>query len=633
MFASPTGHTDIIAGGQPSIEAVMYFERKAIGGAAAVATGEINVDPDERNLSSWPRDLLKRNNYNFPRLANAVSRHGAVPSAELQFTGAKSRYRGREPRRTDPAWGPVDMDDYMGYKVRAMTDERLAEVIHGFGESALAAKNHGFEMVTLHGGHGWGLQQFMSPSMNTRTDRWGGSTENRCRLAVMAIDEIHRVCGSGFPVEIRISGSEIEPNGYGVEEACRIAEQLDGHADIIHVSVGHVFNSDQSFFRTHVSMFYPEGINVQYAAEIKKHVKYAAVGTVGGLSTPEFMEEILASGQADIIYMARELLCDPDFPNKLRHGDTVHIRKCMRCLNCFSQCMLKGDFHCAINPEISRERETFYSLPPANREKVLVIGGGIAGMEAALIARQNGHDVVLCEKSGELGGLILCERDVPFKKRLHEYIEQQARLIREAGVEIRLNTEVTPEYAKAEGADAIIAAIGSVPSIPNIPGVDRNNVVHAIELFRHPDRCGNKLVILGAGFVGTELAIFLKKYYGLNCEIVEMRGSISDGGNDHHKMAVDDQLKQLSIPVHFHTKAVEITAEGVRCVCGENEVFYGGDTVALAAGMQARSADAALFNDCSPSFHLVGECRRVANILEATATAYTTARFLGRFSD
>jgi 2,4-dienoyl-CoA reductase-like NADH-dependent reductase (Old Yellow Enzyme family) len=378
MFCSPTGHTDIAAGGQPSIDAIMLFERKAMGGAATVTCGEVNVDPDEKNPGNWPRDITKGGNYNYPRFASMVARHGAVPCVELQFTGVMSRLRG--PKRDDPAWGPVDME-MRGIKVRAMTEERFLEVIDGFGKSALAAKKHGFVMVTLHGAHGWGLQQFMSPTMNTRTDKWGGSPENRCRFAVMAIDEIHRVCGKDFPVEIRISGTEVTPEGYGVEEACRIAEQLDGHADIIHVSVGSLNHSPESSARTHVSMFYPQGRNVEYAAEIKKHVKKSLVATVGGLSDPYFMEEILASGKADIVYMARELICDPDMPNKVRHGQPEEVRKCMRCLMCFSECMLKGDFHCAINPETSRDRENYYALPDAKKQKVVVIGGGIAGME------------------------------------------------------------------------------------------------------------------------------------------------------------------------------------------------------------------------------------------------------------
>jgi len=628
MFCAPTGHTDILGTGQPSMDAVMYFERKAIGGAATVTTGEVNVDPDERTDGRWPRDITKRYNYNYPRLASAITRHGAVAVLELQFTGAKSRGRGA--KRDDPAWGPVDMDDYNGFKVRAMTEERFQEVIEGFGKAALAAKKAGFGMVTLHGAHGWGLQQFMSPYMNTRTDRWGGNTENRCRLAVMAIDEIHRVCGSDFPVEIRISGSEIITPGYDIDEGCRIAEQLDGHADIIHVSVGSVFRSTEAHSRTHVSMFYPQGINVQYAAEIKKHVKKSLVATLGGLSDPYFMEEILASGKADIVYMARELICDPDMPNKVRLGKVEEIRKCMRCLNCYSECMNHGDFFCALNPEISREREIYYSLPPAQKQKVLVIGGGIAGMQAALTASRNGHDVILCEKSGELGGGILCEREVPFKERLHQYIEQQKYLISKSAIDLRLNTEVTPEYAKTEKPDVIIAAVGSDPIIPKIPGVCGANVRQAIDVYKDPSLAKGKVVILGAGFVGVELAFYLMDLGNKDVEIVEMLGDISDGGNDHHKSAVEDMVAQKKLPIHFNTKAVEITDKGVRCEGPDGEVFYAADTVIHAVGMRARQELALTFKDCAPVFHMVGDCRAASNIMHANASAYTISKYIGR---
>ena len=634
MFCAPTGHTDILPTGQPSTEAIMYFERKAMGGAATVTCGEINVDPEVRtDPYRWPRDIVRRGNFNYNRLATAVSRHGAVPVTELQFEAGKSRLRmyDKEKKKT-PSWGPVDMDNYAGGKMRAMTEERLQEVITGFGESALAAKKRGFGMVSLHGAHGWGLQQFMSPYLNTRTDRWGGSVENRCRLAVMCIDEIHRVCGRDFPVEIRISGSEILKNGYGVEEACLIAEQLDGHADIIHVSVGSVFHSAEVGARTHVSMFYPQGRNVEYAAEIKKHVKKSLVGTVGGLSDPYFMEDVIASGKADIVYMARELICDPDFANKVRLGKVEEIRKCMRCLTCYSNCMNKGDFICAINPETSREREVYYSLPEPKKQKVLIIGGGIAGMQAALTASENGHEVILCEKSGELGGGILCERDVPFKQRLHEYIEQQKYFLDRSNVDVRLNTEVTPKYAMQEKPDVILAAVGSEPVTPKIPGISGPNVQQAMDVYRDPSLAKGKIVILGAGFVGLELAFYLTDL-GREVEVVEMLGDINDGGNDHHKMAVQDMIGQKNLPVHFNTKAVWITDKGVKCEGPDGDVFYEADTVIHAVGMKARHDEALKFEKCAPVFRMIGDCVKAANICEATGSAYGIAKLIGRFNN
>ncbi|NLD37705.1 MAG: FAD-dependent oxidoreductase [Desulfatiglans sp.] len=628
MFAAPVNSADIISDGQPSLESVAYFERKAMGGAAAVTYGEADVDPEDYREGPYPREITRMSNYNYARLASAVKRQGAVPVLELCFAGIHARmYTGGD----KPAWGPVDMDLPFGKKVAAMSEDKILQIINEFGNAAFAAKNAGFEMICLHGAHGFGLQQFMSPTINTRTDRWGGSPENRCRFAVMAIDQIKQRCGLDFPVEIRISGTEIVKEGYGIEEGCRIAEQLDGHADIIHVSVGAIQRfGAETMSRTHVSMFYPHGVNVEYAAAVKKHVKKSLVATVGGLSDPYQMEQILATGKADIIYMGRELVCDPEFPNKVRRGLVDEIRRCMRCLNCFAEGVFHGDLVCAINPEIGREREVYRALPTPLKQRVLVIGGGITGMQAAITATKNGHEVVLCEKSGELGGKILCEAEVPFKQDLHHYILLQRSLIAKSRIDLRLNTEVTPEYALAEGPDVIIAAVGSVPETPDIPGVNNHNVYQAIDVYKNPSLVKGKVVILGAGFVGTELAIYLKDF-GIDAEIVEMLGDISDGGNSTHKMAINDMIAQKNIPIHFNAKAIEITHDGVKCLGQDGEIFYRADAVILAVGMKPLYDEALKFSLSSKDFHMIGECRKAANILYATSTAYAASRLIGRF--
>lgn len=628
MFGAPVSSAEVVIDGQPSLDAVAYFERKAMGGAAAIAYGEVDVDPEDYREGRYPREITRMSNYNYARLASAMRRQGAVAAIELCFSGIFARmYTG--PGK--PAWGPVDMPPRFGEKVAAMSEEKILQIINEFGKAALAAKNADFDMIVLHGAHGFGLQQFMSPTINTRTDRWGGNPENRCRFAVMAIDKIKQMCGQDFPVEIRISGSEVVKGGYGIDEGCRIAEQLDGHADIIHVSVGAIERfGAETLSRTQVSMFYLPGVNVECATEVKKHVKKSLVGTVGGLNDPYQMEQILASGKADIIYIGRQLVCDPDFPNKVRRGCIDEIRKCIRCNDCFSEGVRHGDLICAINPEIGREREVFRALPPAEKQRVLVIGGGIAGMQAALTANENGHDVILCEKTGELGGRILCEAKVPFKQNLLDYILLQRALIAKSSIDLRLNAKVTPEYAQTERPDVIIAAVGSDPVTPGIPGINNSNVYQAIDVYKNPSLIKGRVVILGAGLVGTELAIYLKDF-GINAEIVEMLGDISDGGNSVHKSAVIDMITQKNIPVHFKTKAVEITADGVKCQSQEGETFYEADAVILAVGMKPLHDEALKFNRCAKDFYMIGECRKAANILYATSTAYAAARLIGRF--
>ncbi|MDR0906548.1 MAG: NAD(P)/FAD-dependent oxidoreductase [Oscillospiraceae bacterium] len=633
MFGSPVSAAEIEYDGQLSHDAVAYFERKAMGGAAAVAYGEVDVDPAEYQTGRWPREITRMSNYNYARLARDVTRHGAVAAIELCWPGIHQAFYDRGIHAGEPAWGPVDMTYSNGTKILALTEARIQELIGGFANAAVAAKRAGFGMIVLHGAHGFGLQQMMSPTINTRTDKWGGSTENRCRFPIAVIDEIHRLCGNDFPVEIRISGSEIVKEGYGIDEGVRIAEQLDGHADIIHVSVGAIDRfGAETFARTHVSMFHPEGVNVEYAAEIKKHVTKSLVATVGGLTDPYYMEDILASGKADIVYIGRGLVCDPDLPNKIRSGRIEDIRKCMRCLNCFAEGVGHGDLVCAINPEISREKEVYRALPEPVKQRVLVIGGGIAGMQAALVASKYGHDVILCEKGDALGGRILCESAVPFKKNLHEYILLQRARIAKSNIDVRLNTEVTPEYAESEHPDVIIAAIGSEPITPRIPGIDGGNVYQAVDVFNNPSLVKGKAVILGAGFVGTELAVYLKDEFGIESEIVEMLGGISDGGNSTHKNAVADVIERKQIPIHFNTRALEITPEGVKCQGPDGEVFYAAETVIHATGMRPLQEEAVKFNQSAEVLHLIGECRKSANILFATSTAYAAAKYLGRQS-
>ena len=625
IFASPQGSSYLDSDQLPMPEVTVYYERKAIGGAATTCMGVRSVDPVSGLNYGDNRIILNNHRANswFKYYTNAISRHGAVPSIELQHSGA---FAVQSAMAGNPIYGPVE-GEYGGIHVLPMTEEQIVETINAFIAHAKWAQNVGFGMVTIHAGHGWLLNEFLSPLFNTRTDQWGGSPENRARIVREICKGIHEQV-PGIVVETRISGGEGVADGYGVETGIEIAKSIDGYPDIIHVSVGHA-TFDEAFTVTSPSMFLEDGCNVKYAAAIKPHIKYSKVSTVGALSDPALMEEIIASGQADIVNVARGLVADPDLPIKARTGNDHDINKCLRCSYCFSTLMRTGQYCCAINPEIGREHE--YATEPLkviHPKNVLVLGGGIAGMQAALTAAKRGHTVTLAEKSDRLGGILLCEAKVPFKIHLHEYIENQIRRVGEADIKVLLNTDLPPEQAEAMKPDVIIAAIGADAVVPPIPGVDSPNVVSAEYAYTHPDEMNGKTVILGGGLVGIELGIYLKNM-GKDVEIVEMADKLNCGDNMVHEMGVQVEINRISLKAHTSTRALKIDEKGVLCQGPEGEIFYPADHVIIAAGMKGRQKEAAAFASAAPLFYQIGDCLAAKNIYEANRLGYSAAMELG----
>jgi 2,4-dienoyl-CoA reductase-like NADH-dependent reductase (Old Yellow Enzyme family)/thioredoxin reductase len=631
LFASPTGYQDIKNDGILTDGAAAYYERKAMGGAASVTTCEGIVDGELGKGGEYHVCLDNRVTlHSLARVAYAIRRHGAVASQELQHTGM---YANRDlavwgGESKGIAYGPVELE-LGGRIIRPMTEEIIERTIRKFADAAAYAKQCGFGMVTIHAGHGWLLHQFLSPQLNTRSDKWGGpAIENRARLTIAVCDAIRKSVGPNFPIEIRISGSECYKGGYDIDEGIAFSKLLDGHVNLIHVSAGS-HEVEEVFAVTHPSMFLPDGCNVRFAAEIKKHVK-TPVATIGALGDPDQMEEIIASGQADVVEMARALIADPDLPLKIRTGRTDEIRKCMRCLACFSSELDNGQDYCAINPEAGRDLEMKYEIPKAAFvRKVLVVGGGIAGMQAALTCRERGHDVILCEKSARLGGTLRCEEKVPFKTKLDDYLNSQARAVEKAGIDLRLNTELTPEAAKDIGADVIIAALGARPVRPNIPGIAGANVLAAEDAYIHPEKTGNAVAILGGGLVGIELGITLAML-GKKVTVIEMLDRISDGGNFLHVLGLKTEIKRWDIELNLSTKAREITDTGVLCDTADGEKFFAADTVIYAVGQRALQEEASAFCFCAPEFYQIGDCVSPLNIMNATGTAFTIARDIGR---
>ncbi|MBQ8974251.1 MAG: FAD-dependent oxidoreductase [Oscillospiraceae bacterium] len=626
IFASPQGTSYSTYGNQPTDENMAFYERKAMGGCAAVCIGDAVVDA-QLGSGNGPHIHMDDFASSLPleRLARRISRHGAVASVELNHCGSSSR---RSYMLGNKIYGAIATETTNFHNngtivAHEMPEEIIQRTIKKFADAALLAKRTGFGMVTVHGGHGWLLSQFMFPS-NDRKDMWGGSFENRMRFPIAVADAIRKACGKNFVIEMRISGSEVYEGGYDLDYGIQIAKALDGHVDLIHVSAG-CHEVDEVFTVTHPSMFLEDGVNVKYAAEIKKHVK-TPVATVGSLSDPEMMEEIIASGKADIVQLARQLSADPDTPLKAIRGQREEITPCLRCLSCFSHLLQGGDYSCAVNPKTGESLEYIYDIikPAARKKKILVVGGGIAGMQAALTAAQRGHEVILCEKSGRLGGVLRCEEKVPFKRHLDEYLNYQERKVKQANLDLRLNTEVTPTLAEEIGADTVIAALGAREFVPPIEGIDGANVISAQKLYVHPEMAGQNVVILGGGLVGTELSVYLSMM-GHKCTVLEMADRLTYGGNILHGNALNLQFKKYGVNVLTGARAVRVTDGGVLAESAGGVRLYAADTVVTAMGMKPNMDEALALRLCAPEFFLVGDAKAARSVREANWEGYQSA--------
>ncbi|MEZ3467695.1 MAG: FAD-dependent oxidoreductase [Schaedlerella sp.] len=623
MFSAPMGGTDITNDGCIGPKSTAFYELRGKGGAGAVTVSECMVHPKTDGSHAYHLDTSILNSLaSAAYTADAIRRHGAIPSIELSHSGMYAgTYMTDKSRQHDMnQWGPSDTVRPDGVPVKALTKEMLAEITAAYGNVAGLAKRAGFEMLMIHGGHGWLLNQFFSPYFNKRTDEYGGSLENRCRLAVEVLKAVREAVGPGFPIEFRLSGSELFDGGYDLEEGARIAQQIEPYIDLLHVSAG---TYQRGFGDTHPSMFKEHGCNVYLAAEIKKHVS-VPVATIGGLNDPRQMEKIIADGKADIVYMARALLADPFLPRKVMANKDEDIVKCLRCFTCMAERAATSTRRCTVNPIIGRELEGCEVPKAPESKKVVVVGGGPGGLKAAHTAALRGHQVILMEKESELGGILKSEQALPFKREMYEFSLTFAKQCREAGVEIRLNTEATKELVESESPDAVIIAAGSRPLVLPIPGIDRENVTIVNNYYLEKEKVGDEVVVLGGGLAGCEAAIHLAQE-GKKVTIVEMRDELAPDANVRHRPLLLKQIEGLA-EVRAGLKGMEVTAQGVVCEDREGQRhLVKGSSVICALGQRARTDVAEALRDTAPYVAVIGDCAKVSTITNAVYQGYHAA--------
>jgi 2,4-dienoyl-CoA reductase-like NADH-dependent reductase (Old Yellow Enzyme family)/thioredoxin reductase len=563
------------------------FRERSKGGCAQVTVGETPVDFEYANREPFePIDYTDFDSPSFKALkkaADIIRENGAFALIELSHCGESKL---AVPGLNNPI-GPMGYVRQDGVAVIAMDEAMMQSVCNNFVTAAKFMKKAGFDGVMVHAGHGWLLNQFLSSRTNSRTDEYGGSLENRARFPIQVVGSVREAMGRDFIVEVRVSGDERAKNGMGVEEVTEFCKMIEGFVDIVHVSVG--LYRDPILSGQFSSLFAPHGLNAGLSQSIKKAVSIP-VTVVGGINSPELAEQLIAEGKCDFVAFGRQLTADPAFADKAASGNEDDIAPCLRCYKCFPGPLednigdLSSLFGCTVNPEAFFFDQTVLSSKPRGSRKVLVIGGGIAGMEAAIIAAERGHKVTLVEKSDTLGGLLKFADTDAYKADLRAFKDVLIRRVGKCDLKVILGKEFTPADVRSFGADAVVIAVGSNPIVPAIPGIE--NAMRALDVYGDIGKVGQKVVMVGGGLVGCEVGLHLAKN-GRDVTVIEMLDRVARDSYKMHYLGLTDEMDKMLV---YRTGLTcrSITPNGVVVVNPEEkEEFLPADTVIYAVGMRA----------------------------------------------
>ncbi|MCM1991794.1 FAD-dependent oxidoreductase [Oceanirhabdus seepicola] len=590
---------------------IAYIEEKAKGGWGLIIPENYTMDPEAKGFLKlpglWNDDQIE----SHKELTDKAHKHGAKIVVQINHAGRQtaSAITGVQPVAPSPIPDPT-----IGETPKELSVEEIHEIVEKFGDAALRGKKAGFDGIEVHGSHGYLINQFMSPFSNKRTDEYGGNIQNRARFALEVIENMKKKIGEDFPLIYRMSVNELVEGGLTTEESKVIAMMLEeSGVHAIHATNG-VYASAQYIIPPAAVK---HGWSSDISAEIKKVVSIPVI-TVGRVNDPLIAESILVAGKADLVSMGRASLADPYLPNKAKEGRLDEITRCIGCLQgCAGRNVLQLPVQCLVNPMTGNESE-FKFEEAEDKKKVLIAGGGIAGMEVAIVAAKRGHEVHLYEKNNKLGGQWILAAVPPSKEELNTFTVWQKNQIEKLGVNVYLNTGLTEEIVEDMKPDTVIVATGAKPFVPNIPGKDQENVVIANDVLAGLKDVGANVVVIGGGAVGAETAAHLANH-NKKVTIVEMMPEIAKGGEPAVNHFLFKDLEKNKVQILTNTSVKEILNNEVVIADkeGKQSKLENIDTVVMAIGSRTVNELAAKLEGKVEKVITIGDAVKVRKGFEA----------------
>ena len=609
-------------------EVVEYYSARARGGASIVNIPLFPIDPgvDFGMPGIWNDDFIPV----LTKIAKSLKANGAVASAQLF---CMNELYTREKGAPTEMVGPSSIAKPLWTPPRPLSVEEIESVVERHIDAVRRAREAGFDMVEFHFGIGYLVCMFISPYFNNRTDAYGGSLEKRMKLPLDIISGAKKKVGEDFTYSCRFSVDELIEGGHTLEDGIKVAQMLE-NAGI------HLLNLQCGWHESPVSMVQmsvPRGSWVYMAERVKK-VVHTPVVTAYRINDPILADEIIASGKADLVGMARALIADPELPNKAKEGRFEDIRPCTGCCYCLDR--VHGDIHdiesplnfavaCTVNAQAGRETDKEYIIEMTkNPKKVAIIGSGPAGMEAARVAALRGHQVVLYEKETKLGGLLRIAAIPPYKEELGNFMEYLSCQIKKNGVDIKLGEEFTEATLKRDMPDVVILATGRTPPMPDIPGIEKDIVISLMDALTGAKDVGYRVLIIGGGKIGCEVAEFLNRK-GKQVTVFERRPKVIRDIGPTTRFSVMMRLKASSIQMETNAEVIRITENGLEINRNGVSELFKGDTVVLATGSKPNDKLAKqLENKVSGHLYSIGDCKEPRWMTEAVEEGFRIAASL-----